>query len=182
VITDLEREKAIALLTRSRQALLDSIEGVTEDQAKWKPAADRWCILEYVEHLAVSDDALVEMVERSLQTPAQPETDEERRAREKKIRETPVPRGANRAPERLHPTGRFDSLADAVAGFLAARERTLDYARSTQADLRSHFAPHTVLGPLDGYQWLVGNARHAETHAANIREVRELWSRSPVIS
>jgi hypothetical protein len=29
-----------------------------------------------------------------------------------------------------------------------------------------------VLGPLDGYQWLVGNARHAETHAAHIRELR----------
>jgi DinB superfamily len=175
MITDLEREKAVALLTRSRQALLDAVEGVTEEQAKWKPAPDRWSILEYVEHLAVSDDALVAIVERSLETPAQPETEEARRAREKKIRETPLPRGANRAPEHLHPTGRFATLADAMSGFLAARERSLEYTRTTQADLRSHFAPHALLGPLDGYQWLAGNARHAETHAANIREIREMW-------
>jgi hypothetical protein len=176
MISDIERQKALDLLLRSRQALLDAVEGVTEQQARWKPAPERWSILEYVEHLAISDDALVELVERSLQSPARPETDEQRRAREQKIRETPMPRGVNRAPEMLQPSSRFASLADARAEFLAARERTLRFARETQEDLRSHFAPHDVLGPLDGYQWLVGNARHAESHAGHIREIRSLAS------
>jgi DinB superfamily len=174
MITDQEREKALGLLNRSRQTLLDAVEGVTESQARWKPAPDRWSILEYVEHLAVSDDGLIALIKRSLATPAQPETEDQRRVREAKIRETPVPRGANRAPEMLRPGGRFVSLPEAVAAFLAARERSIEYARGTQDDLRSHFSEHTVLGPLDGYQWLVGNARHAETHAGHIREVRAL--------
>jgi hypothetical protein len=174
MITDIERQKAIDLLVRSRKALLDAVEGVTEQQARWKPAPERWSILEYVEHLAVSDDELVAMVERSLQSPARPETDDQRRAREQKIRETPMPRGANSAPEMLRPNARFGSLAEALSKFLAARERTTEYTRSTQADLRSHFTPHNVLGPLDGYQWLVGNARHAESHAGHIREIRGL--------
>jgi len=114
------------------------------------------------------------MIQRSLATPARPETETERRDREARIRETPIPRGANRAPEMLQPGGRFASLQAALAAFLAARERTLEYARSTQEDLRSHFTQHGVLGPLDGYQWLVGNARHAETHAAHIRELRSV--------
>ena len=100
MITDSERQKALDLLIRSRHALLDAVEGVTEQQARWKPAPERWSILEYVEHLAVSDDALVELVERSLQSPARPETEEQRRAREQKIRDTPMPRGVNRAPGR----------------------------------------------------------------------------------
>jgi hypothetical protein len=174
MITDSERQKALDLLVRSRQALLDAVAGVTEQQARWKPTPDRWSILEYVEHLAVSDDALVELVERALQSPARPETEEERRAREQKIRETPMPRGVNRAPEMLRPNARFGSLADALAEFLAARDRTMQYTRATQEDLRSHFSPHNVLGPLDGYQWLVGNARHAESHAGHIREIRSL--------
>lgn len=174
MITDTERQKALHLLIRSRRALLDAVEGVTEQQARWKPAPERWSILEYVEHLAVSDDALVELVEKSLQSPSRPETDEQRRAREQKIRETPMPRGVNRAPEMLRPSARFGSLAEALTEFLAARERTMEYTRTTQEDLRSHFAPHTVLGPLDGYQWLVGNARHAESHAGHIREIRSL--------
>ena len=95
------------------------------------------------------------------------------------IRETPVPRGANHAPEMLQPHQRFASLPDAVAAFLAARERTFEFTRNTRDDLRSHFTDHSVLGPLDGYQWLVGNARHAETHAAHIRELRTLADYPP---
>jgi hypothetical protein len=174
MITEKERESAIKRLTRSRQTLLEAIEGVTENQARWKPAPDRWSILEYVEHLAISDDSLIELVQRSLKTPARPETEDQRREREQKIRETPMPRGVNRAPETLRPAARFKSLAEALAGFEAARERTLEYTVTTKDDLRSHFSPHTVLGPLDGYQWLTGNAHHAESHAGHIREIREM--------
>ena len=172
MLTEKERESAIKRLTRSRQTLLDAVEGVTETQARWKPAPDRWSILDYVEHLAVSDDALVEMIRNSLATPARPETEEQRQAREQKIRETPMPRGVNRAPEMLVPAGKFQSLEEALTAFLAARARTLEFALTTVDDLRSHFSPHSVLGPLDGYQWLNGNAHHAESHAAHIRELR----------
>ncbi len=172
MITDQERETALALLARSRTAVLSAVEGVTEEQARWKPAPERWSILEYIEHLAVSDDALIGLVKRSLQSPEHIETGEERRVREQKIRETPIPRGVNRAPEGLKPAARFDSLAAAVAAFLAARERTIEYAQSTTDDLRKHFTTHPVLGSLDAYQWLCGNARHAESHAAHAMEIR----------
>jgi hypothetical protein len=174
MITDKERETALALLERSRTKLLKAVEGVTEQQAHWKPGPERWSILEYVEHLAVSDDELVALVKKSLQTPAYVETEEERRAREQKIRETPVPRGANHAPENLKPVARFESLTAAMSAFLTARERTLEYARSTTDDLRSHFTPHPVLGQLDAFQWLCGNARHVETHAAHVVEIRSM--------
>jgi hypothetical protein len=174
MLTDLEREKALGLLNRSRQTLLDAVNGVTENQTRWKPAEDRWSVLEYVEHLAVSDDGLIALIKRSLSTPARPETETQRRERETKIRETPIPRGANRAPEMLQPGGRFATLHQAVAAFLAARERSIEYARTTEDDIRSHFTDHSVLGPLDGYQWLMGNARHAESHAGHIRELRAM--------
>jgi len=172
VITDKERETALALLARSRTAVSNAVDGVTENQARWKPSPERWSILEYVEHLAVSDDALVALVKRSLEAPPYIETEDERKAREQKIRTTPVPRGVNQAPENLKPVERFDSLASAVSAFLAARERTIAYAQSTTDDLRSHFVPHPVLGQMDGYQWLCGNARHAEHHAAHVVEIR----------
>jgi hypothetical protein len=133
----------------------------------------RWTILEYTEHLAVSDDGLRKMVQRILLDPPHDETPEERAAREQRIR-TPMPRGVNKAPEALKPTGRFATLPDAVAAFLAARERTIAYTTTCDADLDKHFAPHSVLGPLNAYQWLVANARHAELHAGHIREIREM--------
>lgn len=176
MLTEKERQTAVGLLDRSRAVVVDAVAGVSAEQARWKPAPDRWSILEYVEHLAIAEDALVALVRRTLESPAQSETDEARREREKKIRETPIPRGANQAPDRMKPAGRFGSLEEALNAFLAARERTLEYARNTTEDLRSHFAPHPVLGPLDGYQWLAGNARHAESHAKHILEIRTMTS------
>jgi hypothetical protein len=83
MITDRERETALALLERSKIAVLNAVEGVTEEQARWKPVPERWSILEYIEHLAVSDDGLVALVKKSLESPAYAETEEERRSREK---------------------------------------------------------------------------------------------------
>ena len=172
MLTNQEREAALERLTRSRQVLLDAVEGVSESQARWQAEPGRWTILEYVEHLAVSDGELIALVDRALATPPRPETPEERRLREQKIRETPMPRGVNHAPPRLRPQARFGSLAEAVEAFLKARERTLEYARTTASELRDHFADHPVLGPMDAYQWLVANGRHAESHAGHIREIR----------
>jgi hypothetical protein len=174
MITDQEREVALGLLTRSRQVVLDAVAGVTESQATWQPHAERWSVRQYVEHLAISDDGLVAMIRKSLQGPVVEETAEARQQRQAKIRATSMPRGVNKAPEVLKPDGRFASLGDAVNGFLAARERTMEFARSTQDDLHRHFFPHTVLGPMNGYEWLVANARHAELHAGHIRELRAM--------
>lgn len=175
MITDAERELAIKVLTRSRTTLLDAVDGVTDEESRWKPNPERWSILQYVEHLAVSDDGLVDLVRRILTTPPQPETPEERDARVARIAGTKIERGVNNAPERLQPKARFATLQEAVDAFLAARERTLAFAHETQDDLRSHFAPHPVLGPMDGLQWLMGNARHAESHSGHILELREAW-------
>jgi hypothetical protein len=174
MITEQEREVALGLLTRSRQVVLDAVAGVTETQATWQPNAARWSVRQYVEHLAISDDGLVAMICKSLQGPVVEETLEARKERQAKIRATVMPRGVNKAPEVLKPDGRFASLADAVAGFLAARERTMEFARTTQDDLHRHFFAHTVLGPMSGYEWLVANARHAELHAGHIRELRAM--------
>ncbi len=159
---------------KTRQTVIDAVSGITENQARWAPSPERWSILGYLEHLAVSDDALVGLVKRTLETPAEPETAEERAEREAALRGSHPPRGANKAPETLQPAGRFQTVQEALAAFLAARERTLEYARNTQDDLRSHFTRHPVYGKMDAYQWLAGNARHANSHCEHIREIREM--------
>ena len=174
MLTEQERQIAIDNLMKTRQTVMDAVAGVSENQARWTPAPGRWSILGYLEHLAVSDDALVALVKKSLQTPAEPETAAERAAREAKLKDTHAPRGANQAPDRLQPTGRFPTVREALDAFLAARERTLEYTRTTQDDLRSHFTPHPVYGKMDAYQWLSGNARHAHSHCEHIKEIREM--------
>jgi len=174
-MTESEREKALALLARTRQTLHDAVLGVGDEEANWKPSPERWSILQYVEHLGISDDGLVALVKRIMREPATPETPEERAAREARIRATTAPRGANQAPHALQPHGTVKNLSEALEAFEAARDRTVEFTRTVEGDLRSHFHNHGVFGPMDAYQWLTGNARHVEMHAAHIRELRELW-------
>ena len=48
----------------------------------------------------------------------------------------------------------------------------MDYIRTTDDDLRDHFFDHPVLGPMDGYQWLLLIATHSARHTAQIEEVK----------
>ena len=175
-MTEQERDKALTLLTRTRLTLREAVDGVTDEEANWTPGPGRWSILQYVEHLAVSDDGLVALVKRIMAEAPTPETPEDRAAREARIRSTAIPRGANHAPPALQPTGKQANVQEAMHAFEAARDRTLGFVESVQGDLRSHFSNHGVLGPLDAYQWLLGNARHVETHSGHIGELRQLWS------
>src|SRR5260370_28727955 len=93
-----EREKAIGLLPRSRQVVLDAVAGVTDSQPRWKPAVDRWSILEYVEHPAVADHQLVALVKAWFEPPARPENEPGRRQRRDNTRATTPPMAVNRAP------------------------------------------------------------------------------------
>lgn len=48
----------------------------------------------------------------------------------------------------------------------------MDYIRTTNDDLRDRFFDHPVLGPMEGYQWLLLIATHSARHTAQIEEVK----------
>jgi hypothetical protein len=77
-----------------------------------------------------------------------------------------------KAREAARPTGRWSDVGEMVGEFRARRARTVAFAESTQADLRSHFFAHIVFGDLDCYQWLVAVGQHTLRHVAQIEEIR----------
>jgi hypothetical protein len=173
-ITEQERSAAIARLESSRDRLLAVLEGVTDEQAAFKPSPERWSILQLVEHLATSDPGLLALIRKALESPAQPELMEQARRHDHRFlgELKPLPRGVNKAPEALKPQGRYSALADAIAAFERQREATIAYARATEDDLRDHFSPHSVLGPMDCFQWLIACAVHVESHTLQIEELK----------
>jgi hypothetical protein len=173
-ITEAERQAAIDRLSSSRERLFQAIAGLSDAQGAFTPEPGRWCILELVEHLANSDPGLLGRIDRALQQPAQPELMEEVRQKDSRFQGEfkPLPRGVNKAPEDLKPRGLYPALSAAAAAFDEARARTLAYARETNDELRSHFAPHSLLGPMDCYQWLMACAIHVESHTRQIEELK----------
>jgi hypothetical protein len=72
----------------------------------------------------------------------------------------------------LKPTNRWATRDALAKDFIAARQKTIDYVKTTSDDLRGHFAPHPAFKDLDGYQWVLLLAGHSARHTAQIEEVK----------
>jgi hypothetical protein len=173
-ITSQEREAALKSLQDTRDAFLKSISGLSEKQWRFKPAPDRWSVAEVSEHIAVSESTILGLVQGKIMVgPATPEKRAEVKVTDEQIL-TKVPDRSHKAqaPEFLKPTGRWANRAEVTKAFEDARATTMDYVKTTHDDLRDHFGPHPILGPLDAYQWILLISAHSERHTKQIEEVK----------
>lgn len=169
-----ERDVALKSLQASRDAFLKSIAGLSEKQWRFKPAPDRWSVAEVSEHIAVSESAIFGMVQSKIMTsPAAPEKRSEVAGKDEIVLQR-VPDRSHKAqaPEFLKPTGRWATREEVTRAFEDSRQATMDYVRTTNDDLRDHFGPHPLLGPLDAYQWILLISAHSERHTKQIEEVK----------
>jgi DinB superfamily len=169
-----ERESALRSLQATHDAFLQSIAGLSEKQWKFKPAPDRWSVAEVSEHIAVAESGIFGMVQSKVMTsPAAPEKRAEVVGKDETILKM-VPDRSHKAqaPEFLKPTNRWATQAELTKAFEDSRRATMDYIRTTNDDLRDHFGPHPLLGPLDAYQWILLISAHSERHTKQIEEVK----------
>lgn len=165
-----DREQLLRLLKASRKKLVESVEDLTDEQAKERPAADRWSILECVEHVGMVEDSIFSAVTTKL-APAEAPADH---SREQKIISGATDRNRKiDAPEHVRPAGKFTSLADALAHFEQSRARSIEYVENCDQDLRAISGPHPVLGPATAQEFMIILALHPARHALQILEVRE---------
>lgn len=163
------KQDLLESLERGRQALLDALDGVTEDQAARVPEPGRWSVRDCMEHLLLVENYLF----RQIATSQPSETPVGSRAREARI----LQRGADRAkrleaPEVARPTGRFPTLSEAVNAFLASRNETIRYVQALTEDPRLQTAHHPLIGPVNCYETLLIMAIHPHRHVQQIREIR----------
>ena len=175
-LTQGERNRAMSDLHASRKMFLDSIDGLSEAQWKFKPAPDRWSVAECAEHMALIEDALFERVtEEVMKTPRVSAKSASERAEKDALVLTTVRNRDEKlhAPDHLQPTGRWASKEALVRHFKQSRDRTIAYIEKTDEELRNHVAPHPRLGQLDAYQRILLLSAHSERHVAQIREVKQ---------
>lgn len=173
-LTKEERDRAVDNLKQTQKDFLAAIEGVSEEQWKFKAAPDRWSIAETAEHIAVSEQTIWELVSgKIMKSPATPEKAAEAKGKDEIIL-TRIPDRSRKAqaPEQLKPTGRWATRAALVKDFEAMRAQEIAYLAETKEDLRSHFEEHPFLATMDAWQWLLFNGAHAKRHTAQILEVK----------
>jgi uncharacterized damage-inducible protein DinB len=172
-ITQAERARAVKDLEASSKAFLASINGLTPEQWNFKPDENTWSIAECAEHITLSEEFILELItKRVLPSPAI-ESTAEMRARDEMIVKSLYDRSKKfKAPEMIQPTHQWPDSDSMAKEFTARRARTIEFARSTQEDLRAHAVPHPVFQQMDAYQWVLLIAGHSGRHTAQIEEVK----------
>jgi hypothetical protein len=167
-----ERDSLLKHLQQTQQGFLASISGLSDAQWTFKAGPDRWSIAEVAEHIAISETTILQLV-----------TDQVMKAAAVPRNPTPVSdeqllaglldrTSKFQAPEMLKPTNRWATRDALAKDFLAAREKTATYVKTTTDDLHGHSAPHPVFKMLDGYQWVLLLSGHSARHTAQIEEVK----------
>jgi hypothetical protein len=143
---------------------------LSDAQWNFKPAADRWSIAQIVEHLAITEEIVQTILQKLDQAPAPPPDRDVKKIDALILAKVPDRSSKVQAPPPLVPTGRWTHEI-ALEHFLDSRRQTTAFLE-TGTDLRGHVIDHPVLGPLDGYEWVLTVAAHTERHTKQILEVK----------
>jgi hypothetical protein len=96
------------------------------------------------------------------------------REKDVKISKAVVDRSVTRqAPEPVRPDGKWQDGGELLAEFRKTRERSGEFVRAMQGDLRSYFHTHGGFGEIDCCQWLIVMSLHGARHAEQMEEITE---------
>jgi DinB family protein len=178
-LTAEEKSAAIAELEESLQALLDAVDGVTEEEWRRSPESQGWSIADCFEHITAAELPLPKFFAGPAMMRPSEEERREIRGKDDLVRRLLRDRSEKgESPERIRPKGRFATREEAIRTFRERRAANLAYVRETSEPLRDRFALHPYAGVIDGFQWLLHLAGHTERHAAQIEEIRKEIGRS----
>jgi hypothetical protein len=168
-----ERQSLLDEFAASQARLLALVNGLTPEQWRFHPAEGRWSIGDCIEHVTAVEARVLRAIGKHLEGPSEPEKRPLTEGKDILVREN-LPDRSKRieAPEPVRPTGKWEDPGQLLANFLAAREHTVQFASSTNSDLRNHFFPHIAMGEIDCYQWLVVLSLHGGRHAQQIEEIK----------
>ncbi len=161
--------EASRYLEDTRNALVDSVVGLSAQQWEFKPAQDRWSIAEIVAHLVIIEGRIHALIGRMGEAPEPPPEWDQAEMDARILREVPDRSAKVQAPAVLCPTEAW-SRTEALARFFKTREQTIQLLSGPS--LRGHVLPHPIMGFWDGYQWLVAVGAHGMRHTGQILEVK----------
>jgi hypothetical protein len=167
-----ERTKILNWLEESRKEFLSAIDGLSEQQWRWKPAPDRWSIAEVAEHIVLAEAALFGNVKKAIASAPNPDWEEKTKGKTETLVDTLAPRrGKATAPESLVPKGGM-TPAQVKERFEKQRVEIVRFATETDVPLKQHTLDNPFFGTLNGYQWLIYAPLHTMRHDKQIAEVK----------
>jgi hypothetical protein len=161
-------------LERTRNAFVTEADGLSEAQYRFVAGADGWSIAQIVEHVALAELRILEVIGQLPQAPAPSDTKTRGAARFTRLDATVPTRDQRRivAPGPLVPRGTWASPATSLPAFVDARARTIAAAAAVDSEALEHVLPHRFLGELDLEEWAYFLAMHSARHTAQVLELK----------
>jgi DinB superfamily len=174
LMTAEERDKAIKLLKESHKQTLDLMEGLSEEQLKFKAAPEKWSVLEVAEHISMAEGLIFGAVEGALAAKENSEWETKTKGKTEFLERVIVSRDRKaQAPESIVPSGKL-TRDEVIAKLKEGRAKTLKFAEETKLPLKSHTFDHPfpAIGTLNAYHWLIYIPLHNLRHNQQIEEVK----------
>jgi DinB superfamily len=174
ILTPEQRKFATEYLQTTKREFLQSIEGLTDAQLKFKAKKSKWCIMDCAEHIALAEQSLFSIVPKSLSEVPDSLSRKHLRMTENKIITRLTFRLIKvKAPEVIKPSGKFATIEDIKQAFTTQRDSAIQYVATTYAPLHYHFWQHPSTGKIDLYQTIVLMSAHTKRHILQIEEVKK---------
>jgi len=174
-----ERVKVVQLLEQSRDEFLASVEGLTDEQWNHHPVPESWSVGETAEHILLAETSFFGAIHRALKSAPNGGWETEPGRKSMFIERVMTNRTRKvQAPKPIQPQGL--PRAEVLDRYLAARTRTLQFARETQLALREFTADHPfpVFNTLSAYDWLLYIPMHNLRHNAQIVELLGVYQQT----
>jgi len=170
-ISDEDRTKAVDHLTQTRDNLLNTVAGLSDAQLNYKTSPESWSVAECVEHIAISENLIFDMMNSSLQDMADMANPMESTVSDDDLLAMITDRSHKvKTSEPFEPSGKFGSYEETLEEFVNKRNEHIDYLNTTEDELRSHYAK-LPFGTVDAYQVVLFMSGHTERHTKQIEEV-----------
>ncbi|HUJ41792.1 MAG TPA: DinB family protein [Candidatus Acidoferrales bacterium] len=170
-LTSAELDFAAAYLAVTRDRLEEALKDLSEAQWNFKPSRERWSIAENMEHIAIVEGRVQEIIKSMEQAPAEAPGRDVKQVDAAVLVAVSMRHPKYKAPDRISPLGGRTGR-QALQDFLANRARTAALL-SSSPNLRGRVVPHPILGPWDGYQWILAAGAHSARHTGQVLEVKE---------
>lgn len=166
-LTSLERQRLVAHLEVTGSWLASEVSGLSPAQLRFRPAPGAWSILEVVEHLLVAEPIYWQDLRKAV---AAPPGSRKRSGSDEGVLWYGIDRTQpQKAVAAEDSKGQLRDLGAGLDAFRKLRAQMLEYARTTDDDLRGHFVEREQS---DAYQWLLLISTHAQRHILQIREIK----------
>ncbi|MEO8659069.1 MAG: DinB family protein [Bryobacteraceae bacterium] len=168
-----ERSALAKLLEWSAGELLRHAVALKDHQWLFRPEPAAWSLAQVVEHLILTERGITARLAALTEKypPSAARQNETAGKEELILRTLPDRKTPMAAPSIVEPHQEGPLLVT-LEDFLALRNRSIAYIRTTTHDLHGYYSNHAALNVLDGYQWYLLIAVHTERHAAQIAEYK----------